>query len=357
MIIMRSVFINYSWKHHTRQARKLYNAISKVKGFKPWMDEKDIQAGLKWKPAVYNAIKECQVFVSLLSRQSLKGKGERLGEINAAIRTIKLWPENKFYLVPALINKCEPPFKKMKERDWVKFYPRWSGGLSDLTRTLRIAKKNVAEPVANRKNYHYKVGIVDIDAKIDNLSRLARQLNAAQSFFRFTIPAMPSFSGVYDREYSPTQFNVERIPDSYIEKHRYPEADLVVFLTRFPLKFSDKETNYMSGPDPRDDRFLFVSTNKLKTYCREAKCSFEEGVVFLIAGQLVSYFSSIDFHDETRYCVMDFCEDLSDVVYGLIRRNFCNDCYAALPNNELKTAIHRLLNWRYPSAKRARKNI
>ena len=47
----------------------------------------------------------------------------------------------------------------------------------------------------------------------------------------------------------------------------------------------------------------------------------------------------------------DFCEDLSDVVYGLIRRNFCNDCYEALPNDALKTAIQQLLSWRYQPAR------
>ncbi|UCF07685.1 MAG: hypothetical protein JSW28_08590, partial [Thermoplasmata archaeon] len=59
--------------------------------------------------------------------------------------------------------------------------------------------------------------------------------------------------------------------------------------------------------------------------------------------QLIGYFTDLGFHDETRGCVMDFCENRSDLIKALKEIKFCNECDATIENENFKEVIKAIL--------------
>ncbi len=54
------------------------------------MDKKDLQGGLKWRPAIRKAIRESDFFISMLSSQSIIGRGQGNKEIYEAFAVSKV---------------------------------------------------------------------------------------------------------------------------------------------------------------------------------------------------------------------------------------------------------------------------
>jgi hypothetical protein len=115
-------------------------------------------------------------------------------------------------------------------------------------------------------------------------------------------------------------FEVYNLPKSYIAEHRHLSVDLLGCITKYPLAFfEDRELqfNYFAGPSDMDERFLFLSADNLYQYCKSAGCSFKEGIVYILVGQLITYFTTLNYHNTTRGCVMDFCNERDDIIVGL----------------------------------------
>ena len=145
-------------------------------------------------------------------------------------------------------------------------------------------------------------------------------------------------------------FEVYNLPKSYILEHRHLSVDLLGCITRYPLAFFENgelQDNYFAGPSDMDERFLFLSADNLYQYCKSAGRSFEEGIVYILVGQLITYFTTLGYHNKTRGCVMDFCNDRDDIVIGLSTRALCKKCNSKLPNGDLKESLLTLLNWNY----------
>src|SRR5437762_12972007 len=103
---MKKIFINYSWAYHSDKAQQLYATLSNYDEFDLWMDKKDLQGGLKWRPAIRKAIRESDFFISMLSSRSIIGRGERNKEIYEALDVLKEFPPTEIYLIPTLIDEC-----------------------------------------------------------------------------------------------------------------------------------------------------------------------------------------------------------------------------------------------------------
>ena len=149
--------------------------------------------------------------------------------------------------------------------------------------------------------------------------------------------------------------SISLLPKTYFSDHPHLEASLIVFLTKYPLAL-DKNKNYedlnlFAVNVPANKRFLFVSTYELRSYCKKAYCTFEEGIVFLVIGQMAGHFLDIKYHTKTKNCVMDYCENRDDIVYGLIARSFCRDCELLFPENDVKSALLTILRWRFRPGK------
>ena len=197
---MKKIFINYSWDHHSEDAQKLYSRLGAYKQFELWRDKEDLQGGLKWRPAIRKAIRESDFFISLLSKESIIGRGERNREIYEALDILKEFPPNEVYLIPTLINDCEPPFDEMNKINRIKLFPSWNKGFSELVNALGIKKprKEIINESLSKSStkYHYRIGIVDLDLGLSNLGEIVIELSKIQRYFLFTIPMMPKLSKI-----------------------------------------------------------------------------------------------------------------------------------------------------------------
>ncbi|MBK9925749.1 MAG: TIR domain-containing protein [Anaerolineales bacterium] len=75
----------------------------KSEGFSVWLDQLDIPAGSRWDREVEKALKECEIFMIILTSASVDSENV-LDEIGYAIDTGKRF-------LPVLLEKCDVPFR------------------------------------------------------------------------------------------------------------------------------------------------------------------------------------------------------------------------------------------------------
>jgi hypothetical protein len=202
-------------------------------------------------------------------------------------------------------------------------------------------------------NYRYRVGLLDIDLGLSNLSQLARGLNDWQNYFHFVAPrnvdlnpadrAVISFDGQKN-------LSVYQIDTTFFSQFDDLAVDVAGCFTRYPLAFADisagtVQYNYYSGPSKYDRRFMFISANQLLSFCRSASCSLEQGLAYILTSQLIVYFAGVGYHEDTLECPMDFCGFRADMIKGLKVRRLCSSCTSNINNKELSRALQLLLDW------------
>lgn len=92
-----------------------------------------------------------------------------------------------------------------------------------------------------------------------------------------------------------------------------------------------------------------ISTHNWSSY---SKYTLEKGVMYMIAAELLGYYVRTEYHDETRGCPNDYCDDVSDIDIGLERCEFCGVCrniiWADIEAGKISTreasAIYRILD-------------
>jgi hypothetical protein len=355
---MKKIFINYSWKHDTKNAEKVYATLTSFpKKFDVWMDKKSLEGGLEWRPAIRKAIREADFFIAVLSPGSVKKRGVTNIELYEAIDVLKEFPPDQVYIVPARTNQCKSPFEQLAKLNYVDLFPNWDEGMEKLVKTIdktitlkKETESSIGKSKVIAKNYHYAVGFVDLDNELKNLKKTIKQLNKIQGYFLFTQPEMTPMNNTIQEFNSIENFNVSKVPKSYIKKNFHQDTDFIACLTKYPLAFEEDESilyNYFSGPSDYDERFMFLSSDQLKAFSQIAETKFEEGVIYMLISQLINYFTKTDFHDEIRGCVMDFCETRSDIVKGFKKRKLCNQCNKNFPEGDFKNAITSLLKWNF----------
>lgn len=348
---MTSVFLSYA-RTDSEAAEKLFNALCSVRGIEPWIDKHSLLPGMKWRPAIRKAIREAEYFVALISSRSCVGRGVRHTELDQALEILTEWPPDHIYLIPARLDDCQMPRDDLNEITWIDLFPDWGSGVKKLCTTLtRNSKQEQREGAAERSSefeYHYRIGLVDLDIGLSNLKGLAHNLNTRQGFFHFTCPELPSVNAAVKTIRGLKNLAVFAIPSSFFAEHPYLAVDLVACFTKYPLAFvQEGQTlfNYFSGPSDVDERFLFMSSDRLYEFTKTAGCSLEQGLVRILLGQLVAFFTNIGYHHETRGCPMDKCMLRIDQVRSLEAAKFCPQCEEQLKPEDFRSACHALLSW------------
>jgi hypothetical protein len=245
------------------------------------------------------------------------------------------------------------PVEDLRDIQYVDFFPDWTVGVESVLTVIKsrlpsgtLEAKKKDESISVGAGYHYRVGIVDLDIGLTNLTGLAQHLNSIQSYFHFTCPKLPSVTSAVRTFGGHPNLDVHQVPTSLYAEHQYLSVDLVACMTRYPLAFRENDKvlyNYFSGPGEKDERFMFISTHLLYEFTKQAGRTFEKGIVYLIISQLVVYFTDWGYHQETRGCVMDFCGNRSDAVVGLKAMRFCDWCKPRIRNPDLKDALDAML--------------
>jgi len=374
------VFLSYA-RADGESAKRLYDDLRRLVSTRVWYDRVDLLPGLKWKPAIFKAIRESDYFIAVLSQNSVSTRGVRHSELRKALEVADEFPEDWIFLVPTRLDDCPMPISELEEFTYADLFPNWKEGIAQLSRIFRrqadgklpsagkhtsgntaaaMVGSNIGKPVeihgrrlhqehhrharpskAVRAGFHYKVGLADLDqtASSSIIGRVARGLNGVQSIFhlapeRLATPrkALKKFDGTL-------QLYIPRLPSTFYERIGPLEMDCVICLTRRLLVFEEDDEiqfNYLAGPSPSDDRVFFVSHANLAEYAQAARVTLEVAIAHLITAELASYFLDLDYHDKTRNCPMDFKEHHSDLVGALRVGKFCTFC-----SRKLNTGISR----------------
>jgi hypothetical protein len=105
-------------------------------GVLTWFDERDLAAGDKWKEKIDAGIDQSDCFLAFLSSASVTKTGYCQRELSYALEQQKLRPEGQRFIIPILLDECDPPHA-LSEFHWLKTSAgNWYEGLIQSIRTI-----------------------------------------------------------------------------------------------------------------------------------------------------------------------------------------------------------------------------
>ncbi|MGD9729008.1 MAG: toll/interleukin-1 receptor domain-containing protein [Nitrospiraceae bacterium] len=114
---VKLAFLSYA-KEDAGFVRHLSKSLLKD-GVMTWFDEKDLRPGDKWKLKIDQAMESADYVVVFLSSSSTKKTGYFQKELRRALEQQELRPEGLRYVIPVLIDDCEPP-SALREFHWLR---------------------------------------------------------------------------------------------------------------------------------------------------------------------------------------------------------------------------------------------
>ncbi len=120
---------------------RLYHRL-KENGYIPWLDQEDLLPGQDWKSEIRKAIKESDVFIACLSKQSVAKQGYVQKEFKMALNLYAEKPSDSIYLIPVRLDECHIPELRQDEYGvslrnihWLDFFSE--DGFELLLKTLK----------------------------------------------------------------------------------------------------------------------------------------------------------------------------------------------------------------------------
>jgi len=101
--------------------RTLYESLIRERFIDPWLDEKKLAPGADWNLEITRAVKECDVVLVCLSRDSVDKKGYIHKEIKMALDVADEQPENTIYIIPTRLDDCIVP-DRLAKWQWVDLF-------------------------------------------------------------------------------------------------------------------------------------------------------------------------------------------------------------------------------------------
>ena len=200
------------------------------------------------------------------------------------------------------------------------------------------------------RDYHYRVGLVDLDANLPELKAVAKGLNQVQAVFYLKPSRQAPSRRALTRIEGEKQLDIDRLSSRFYDKIAPPDADHVICLTDRFLTFETSDGsirfNYLGANSRQVDRIKYASIAALDEYAEEADVSYEVALSFAIVTSLSWHFFDIPYHKTTRGCPMDFTDVHSKLVKGIQKGAFCKQCLVELKKYpKLRRAVTSMLNW------------
>lgn len=101
------VFIAYV-EEDLKAAKKLYAAFEQ-RGFRPWLDRKNLLPGQNWPRAIESAIQASNFFVACFSQQSTCKRGSFHSELRFALNCAAQVPMDEIFFIPVRLDNCVVP--------------------------------------------------------------------------------------------------------------------------------------------------------------------------------------------------------------------------------------------------------
>lgn len=100
--------------------RKLYKRLTKD-NFDVWFDEEKLLPGQQWDLEIKKAVRESDIIIICLSKNSINKEGYIQKEIRAALDVADEKPDGAIFLIPARLEDCNVP-SRLSMWQWVDIY-------------------------------------------------------------------------------------------------------------------------------------------------------------------------------------------------------------------------------------------
>lgn len=104
-----------------------------------WFDNESLLGGQDWRFEINGAIKNCNIFMALLSKKSMDKIGYVQNEVKIALDILNTYPKTKIYIVPIRLESCEPIEKQLIDLHWIDLFPQ-SKYVEGINKILKIFK-------------------------------------------------------------------------------------------------------------------------------------------------------------------------------------------------------------------------
>ncbi len=131
-----TLFLSYA-RTDGQSVEKIYQMLSR-QGYKPWMDLHDITGGEDWLHAINVAIDKSELFVPILSNNSVNRRGTIIKEVQRALDKWRGMLPNDIYVIPIRLDDCPIPelIQHIQVLDWEE-----GRGKSKLFKAIDVAMK------------------------------------------------------------------------------------------------------------------------------------------------------------------------------------------------------------------------
>lgn len=102
-----SLFLSYAREDHAK-VLVIYKRLRDA-GFHPWIDTEDLRPGARWEQAIFKAITAADIFLVVLSDNSVSKRGVLQREIRAALKVQEEKLEGDVYIIPVRLGHCNIP--------------------------------------------------------------------------------------------------------------------------------------------------------------------------------------------------------------------------------------------------------
>jgi hypothetical protein len=100
--------------------RNLYQQL-RIDGIVPWFDEENLLPGQNWEDEISKAIRDADVVLVCLSRNSVDRKGFVQKEIKLALDEADLQPADSIFVIPVRLQDCSVP-ERLSKLHWVNLF-------------------------------------------------------------------------------------------------------------------------------------------------------------------------------------------------------------------------------------------
>ena len=122
-------------------AKKLY-ATFEQRGFRPWLDRKNLLPGQNWPRAIESAIQASNFFVACFSQRSTCKRGSFHSELRFALNCAAQVPMDEIFFIPVRLNQCVVPRNISRKIQYVDLFPDWQEGVKTVVGVMKKQEQN-----------------------------------------------------------------------------------------------------------------------------------------------------------------------------------------------------------------------
>jgi len=101
--------------------RNLYSLLKSQDWIEPWLDEVNLLPGMEWDLEIYKALREADIILVCLSKESVAKEGYVQKEFKRALSYAEEKPEGTIYIIPLRLDECKPPLK-FQQWQWSDYF-------------------------------------------------------------------------------------------------------------------------------------------------------------------------------------------------------------------------------------------